>query len=45
MIETTWMSESSIIARNKVFDFKTMQWFMKKINAWAYVAYLGGTYM
>ena len=29
----------SFITRNRIFDFKFMQYFMKKINAWAYVAY------
>ena len=36
-IETTYMSESSIffITRNRIFDFKIMLYFMKKINTWA----------
>ena len=40
------MSELSIlITRNKVFDLKIMQYFMKKINACAYVADFCGTHM
>ena len=33
------------ITRNRVFDFKIIQYFMKKINAWAYVAEFCGTHM
>ena len=36
---------SIILLLETVFDFKIMQYFMKKINAWAYVAYFCGTQM
>ena len=35
----------SFIIRNRVFDFKIMQYCMEKINAWAYVAYFCGIHV
>ena len=45
MTETTWMSEGSVFLLLETEFLKIMQYFMNKINAWAYVAYFYGTHM